>query len=203
MRLRLRIASALALLVALLALPGLAVASQGGDAVQKDCSDGALTKKYSQKDYADALATMPADLDEYSDCRDQIRRAQLGGGSSGGGTGSGASGGGATGGGGTTGGGGATGDGDAATGDTGAAVDPLAGATAQERAAFEKAVASGDAPVELDGRPISPGALGGAKSSGVSDLPAPLLVILALLAAAGVGAAGFGTRRLVHGRRPA
>jgi hypothetical protein len=203
MRLRLRIATALALLLALLAMPALAHASKGGDAVQKDCSDGSLTSKYSQKDYADALATMPADLDEYSDCRDQIRRAQLGGGSSSSG-GSSGGGGGTTSGGGTGGGAtGATGNGDTGTGAAGPAVDPLAAATAQERAAFEKAIASGDAPVELDGRPIYPGTLGGTKSSGVGDLPAPLLAILALLAAGGLGAAGFGTRRLVHGRRPA
>src|SRR3954451_23292381 len=94
MRLRLRIASALALLL-VLAVPGLAHAS--GSAVIKDCADGSIDKSYSQKDYADALATLPADLDEYTDCRSQIQRKQLGGG------------GGTTGGGGTGAGGGAVG----------------------------------------------------------------------------------------------
>jgi hypothetical protein len=211
MRLRHRIATALALLLALLAMPALAQASKGGDRVQKDCSDGTLSGHYSQKDYADALSTLPADLDEYSDCRDQIHRAQLGGGeSSGGGSGNSGGGGGTTGGG-TTGGGAGTAGGatsSGANGDTGATpsgapVDPLASATAAERAAFQKAVADGDAPVKLDGRPISPSALGGSKTNGVADLPAPLLAILALLALGGLGAAGFGTRRLVHGRRPA
>lgn len=198
MRLRLRIATALVLLLALLAVPSLAHAS--GDTVIKDCSDGELTKSYSQKDYADALSNMPADLDEYSDCRDQIKRAQLGGAGSSSGGSSGGAGGGTGGGGGAA---GTTGNGDTGTGGAGPAADPLAGATAQERAAFEKAVAAGDAPVKLDGRPIYPGALGGATSSGLDDLPAPLLAILALLAVGGLGAAGFGTRRLVHGRRPA
>jgi hypothetical protein len=206
MRLRHRIATALALLLALLALPALAQASKGGDAVQKDCSDGTLSGHYSQKDYADALATMPADLDEYSDCRDQIHRAQLGGGgSSGGGSNSGGTTGGGTTGGGTTGGGTADSgaSGDTGTAPSGAPVDPLASATDAERAAFQKAVDSGDAPIKLDGRPIYPGALGASKSSDVGDLPTPLLAILALLALGGLGAAGFGTRRLVHGRRPA
>src|SRR3954451_18279229 len=90
MRLRLRIASALALLL-VLAVPGLAHAS--GSAVIKDCADGSIDKSYSQKDYADALANLPADLDEYTDCRSQIQRKQLGGG------------GGSTGGGGSAGGG--------------------------------------------------------------------------------------------------
>jgi hypothetical protein len=205
MRLRHRIAIALALLAALLVLPGAAFAS--GDAAIKDCAnDGKLDKTYTTSELADAIANLPADVDEYSDCRDVLRRAQLGGGSSSGGSG----GGGGTGGGATTGGGGTTGGGTAGGGasDTdaasaGPAADPLAGATDAERAAFQKAVANGDAPVQLDGRPIYPGELGGAKTSGLSDLPAPLLAILALLALGGFGAAALGTRRLVHGRRPA
>ena len=193
MRLRLRIATALALLLAL-AAPGLAHAST--EALFKDCADGSLDKSYSQKDYAEALANLPADLDEYSDCRSQIQRKQLGGGKSRGGGGIGA------GGGTTNGGSGPTGGGDTATAAP-VAANPLDSATPAERASFKKAIASGDAPVEVDGRPIDPDALGGAKSNGVADLPAPLLAILALLAIGGLSAAGFGTRRLVHGRRPA
>ncbi len=200
LRLRLRIATALALLLAL-AAPGLAHAST--KALFTDCADGTLDGHYSQKDYAQALANLPADLDEYSDCRSQIQRAQLGGGgkSSGGGGGGGTtSGGGGVGTG--TGGGAGTGNGDTGTAAPPAG-NPLDTATPAERASFKKAIASGDAPVEVDGRPIDPGALGGAKSNGVADLPAPLLAILALLAIGGLSAAGLGTRRLVHSRRPA
>ncbi|MDX6714875.1 MAG: hypothetical protein QOH30_1433 [Baekduia sp.] len=196
---RLRLLTALAF-VLVLALPGLARAS--GTAVIKDCTyDGVINGHYSTKDYADALANLPADVDEYSDCRDQIKRAQLGaGGSSGGTGGGGTSGAGGAGGGGTTG-GGAAGNGDTGTGS--GPVDPLATATPAEVASFQKAVQAGNAPVALDGRPITPGTLGGAKTSGLSQLPTPLLVMLALLAAGGIGAAGFGTKRLVHGRRTA
>jgi hypothetical protein len=195
MRLRFRIATALALLLAL-AAPGLAHAS--ASAIFEDCADGSLDKNYSQQDYAKALANLPADLDEYSDCRSQIQRKQLGGSGS---SHSGGGGGGTTGGG-TTGGGTTGGNGDTGTAAP-AAGNPLDSATPAERASFHKAVQTGDAPVELDGRPITPGALGGAKSNGVGDLPTPLLAILALLAIGGLGAAGFGTRRLVHGRHPA
>jgi hypothetical protein len=199
LRLRLRIATALALLLAF-AAPGLAHAST--QALFRDCGDGSLDGHYSQKDYADALANLPADLDEYSDCRSQIQRARLGGrkssNSGGGDTSSGGGGGISTGPGDPTGGG---------SGDTGtpspATVNPLDTATPAERASFKKAITAGDAPVEVDGRPIDPGALGGAKTNGVADLPAPLLAILALLAIGGLSAAGFGTRRLVHSRRPA
>jgi hypothetical protein len=200
LRLPLRLVTALALLLALTA-PGLAQAST--DALFKDCADGSLDGRYSQKDYAQAIANLPADLDEYSDCRSQIQRARLGGGKSsnnGGGGGTSSGGGGAI----STGPGGPTGDG---TGDTGTAaptnVNPLDTATPAERASFNKAITAGDAPVEVDGRPIDPGALGGAKTNGVADLPTSLLAILALLAIGGLSAAGLGTRRLVHSRRPA
>ena len=134
MRLRLRIATALALLLAL-AAPGLAFAS--GSAVLVDCGDGSLDKSYSQKDYAEALANLPADLDEYSDCRSQIQRKQLGGSGSSRGGGGGSTGGGTgatTGAGGTTGGGDDTGVPAPSSGDD----NPLDSATAAERASFEK-----------------------------------------------------------------
>ncbi|HMJ36470.1 MAG TPA: hypothetical protein VK501_21380 [Baekduia sp.] len=194
---RLRLLTALALVFAL-ALPALAHAS--GSALIRDCTlDGVINKTYSAKDYADALANLPADVDEYSDCRDQIKRAQLAASGSGG---SSSSGGGGTTGGGTTGGGTTGGSGDTGTAG-GGAVDPLATASPQERAAFQKAVVAGNAPVKLDGRPLTPGTLGGAKSSSITDLPTPLLVMLALLAAGAVCAAALGTKRLVDGRRTA
>jgi hypothetical protein len=193
MRLRLRIATVLTLTTAL-AAP--AAAHAGGAAVIKACTDGTLAQHhFSQKDYADALAHLPADVDEYTDCRSTIRRAQLGG--AGGGTG----GGGTSGGGGGTGAGGGTpGNGDTGTGAP--AVDPLASATPAERASFKQAVLAGSAPVKLDGRPVTPGNLGGHTGTTLGDVPVPLLIILAVLALGGLGAAGLGTRRLVLGRHP-
>jgi hypothetical protein len=183
-------------LVLLLAAPALAHAS--GAQVVRDCTDdGRLSKHYSQRDYADALANLPTDVDEYSDCRSVIRRAQLGAVGSGG-SGSGSSGAGA----GVPGGGGGGGGVD---GGAGAApvTDPLATASEQERAAYQKAVVAGAAPVKLDGRPVTPGSLGGSHVDDVFDLPTPLLIVLALLAAGALGATGFGARRLVVGRRAA
>lgn len=52
-------------------------AQASGIAVLRDCqAHGTLRGHYSQKDYRDALANMPADLDEYSDCRSVIETAQ-------------------------------------------------------------------------------------------------------------------------------
>src|SRR5919201_2764191 len=90
-------------LCCLLLVPAAAHAS--GRAVIRDCTDdGQLSKTYSQKDYRDALANLPTDVDEYTDCRDVIRKAQLGGAAGGGGGGNGGPGapGGGSGGGGAT-----------------------------------------------------------------------------------------------------
>ena len=47
--------------------------------VIRDCSeDGILNGKYSPKELDGALEQLPSDLDEYTDCRAVIRRAQLG-----------------------------------------------------------------------------------------------------------------------------
>ena len=68
-----------------LLVPSAALAS--GSTVVRDCTDdGKLSKRYSQSEYRDALANLPTDVDEYTDCRDVIRRAQLSAAGSGGST---------------------------------------------------------------------------------------------------------------------
>ena len=63
-----------AAVAALALLPGLAVASPG--AVVRDCAeDGSLDGNYSDADKRAALGQIPADLDEYSDCRAVISGA--------------------------------------------------------------------------------------------------------------------------------
>jgi hypothetical protein len=95
--------SLVALLVgALLLAPQNALAS--GTSVWADCgdADGTVNHTHSQSDYTDALKNPPADATEYTDCLDQIRRAQIrdsqSGASGGGGTGGGGANGGGTGG---------------------------------------------------------------------------------------------------------
>jgi hypothetical protein len=74
------LAAALALLLAA-ATAAPALASPAG--VIRDCSeDGILNGKYSQSELDGALEQLPSDLDEYTDCRSVIRRAQLGSASS-------------------------------------------------------------------------------------------------------------------------
>jgi hypothetical protein len=68
----------LALIVALLLLAVPATALASADDVIQDCADDfQLSRTYSQAEYKQALQDLPADLDEYSPCRDVIRQAQL------------------------------------------------------------------------------------------------------------------------------
>lgn len=72
-----RLTAAAVVAFALLAPASPALASAAD--VLVDCNDnGRLTKEYSQKEYRQALAQMPADIKQYTDCESIIRRAQLG-----------------------------------------------------------------------------------------------------------------------------
>ena len=68
----------------ILAVPATAGASV--DAIFEDCQDGRLDKRHPKPELREALADMPADLDEYTNCRELIRAArddQRGGGGAG------------------------------------------------------------------------------------------------------------------------
>jgi hypothetical protein len=153
-----------------------------GDAVIRDCTDdGVIQGKYSQKDYANALNNLPTDVDEYTDCRDVIKRAQAGG----------------LGGGGGGAGGGGGGAGAAAPGS-----DPLATATPAERAAIEAARSKGAAsPISIGGKLVQPGQLGFGGLGSPTKLPASLIaVLIALGLAAGAAGATYVRNRVVAHR---
>jgi hypothetical protein len=168
-----------------------------GAAVIRDCTDdGRLQGHYSQKDLREALSSLPSDIDEYTNCREVIRRAAFGGASRGGG-GKGGSGGGAAGG--EFGGFGGSGP---TTGAPGAAPqDPTANATPAERKALAKAQANGG-PVHFgDGSIIQPGVV--ARRASATEVPTPLLVAAILLAAAALAAFAPTVRSRVLARRDA
>ena len=128
-----------------------AVPAQGASSTRlyDDCQDnGVIDGTYTQAEYQKALAGLPSDLDQYTDCRDLLRRAQLAaaGRRPAGGSGSGSAGGGAGGSGGGSAGGG-----------TGGRVDPLATATPQERQGLADATAGGQRGVDLAGALVTPG----------------------------------------------
>jgi cobalamin biosynthesis Mg chelatase CobN len=190
-------------LLALLAPAATALARDRADELLVDaCRDEHVDGTYSQADYAKALRRIPADTDEYTACRDVVRRAQLaaaagsrgrsGGGSGGGSSGAGSSGSG--GGRGNTGGGSASGSGGSSAG--GANAGASAPATPAEQQAISAAAKTGG-PVQVAGALVKPGDVAAARH----DLPAPVLALVGLIAAAVLGGVGWGAWSRVRARR--
>jgi hypothetical protein len=184
-------------LLAVLAAPSGAHAS--GTDVIRDCTDDeVMSKTYSQKEYRAALRELAADADQYGNCRDVILRAQqaaLAGGKSRDTTdGAGAAGGGLNGGGGSNGDGGAIGSAPAA--------EQLSSATESERKALEQARATRGGPVSLDNASLDSAKVGTAPGvSSVADLPASLVVLIALLLVGTLAIGSLRIKRLVNARR--
>jgi hypothetical protein len=84
-----RIVSALALALSLLVLLATTASADTGAKIIERCTHGQSLSGFSQKDYRRAIAELPTEVEEYSDCGNLIRRAQLaalnGSGGSGGG----------------------------------------------------------------------------------------------------------------------
>jgi hypothetical protein len=162
------------LLAVLLCAPA-ALADGTRTKILRECQDGRLTGTYTSSQIRDALNNIPDDIDQYSDCRDVLRRAllnQAGNSGSNGGTGAGG-----TGGGGIAGGG-------------GGGAQPLTPSTDADRKALDQAARAGSLPVQLAGRNVTPG-------EGVRNtLPTTLIVVLALLALAALVALTPSLRRL-------
>jgi hypothetical protein len=179
-------------LAALLAFAGSAEAS-GRDVIDDCTDDEVLTKTYTQKEYRDALATLPADADQYGNCRDIIARAQdsaatKGGSKRGSSQDTGATA--APAGGGTPGGGPSVAP----------AKEQLAAASPEDRAAV--AEAASDPSADIAGAdPVLAERVGTAPGSSVADLPAPILILLALLVAGALALGAVRPRSLVDTRR--
>jgi len=141
-----------------------------------DCfDDGKLDGDYSASQIRDARKNLPADVDQYSDCRDVLARALGGSGSR------------------DVGGGGAGGS---AAGSGSA--EPLAASGPEEQQALEAAAADGGAkPVQVGDGTVVPGASGFAAGAARSTIPTTLLVALILLGVAALAAASPYPRRLV------
>jgi len=154
--------------------------------------------RYSQKEYADALSHMPTDVDEYTDCRDVIRRAQLGSASHHSGGGGGGQSGGNTSGPNTS--GGATPRAHVRGGGRGGR-DPESQASHRERKKLDETRKQRSAPVTVGGTMVRPSSLGYQSSSSVSTIPTPLLIALILLGVATLGAGGVWLRSRVIARR--
>jgi hypothetical protein len=150
-----------------------------------DCQDnGRIDGSFSQRDFRRALQQLPSDLDEYTDCRDVIRRAQLAAAAGGSGRDDQGAGGSPAPGGGPP-----------------AGQDPLGAASAAERGAFDAARRAGGRPLELGGAVVRPGARGLGDLGGDGHaLPTPLIVLLALIAAGVLAGATAAARTRLRAR---
>jgi hypothetical protein len=171
-------------------IPTAALASP--QALIKDClKNGRVVGHYSQQDYSQALANLPTDVAEYSDCAGVIRRAQLSSAVGGGGAVSARSG--------TIGAG--AGGGGAPTAPANPRADPLSSAAPSERAAVDQARRGGSTAVDVGGQLLRPGVVAARTSSILNALPTPLLVALGALTLIGLAVAGRFARDLVRARR--
>lgn len=167
-----------------LLLPALAHASAAE--VIRDCAeDGVIDGDYSNAELREAGRRLPADLDEYSDCRAAIRSKIRNGPSAGAAGGPGLDGG--TGGGDSGGGTGGSGSGGGSAG-SGSGTDGGGGSPAES--ARKREVARADTESLLGDRKVDPAAAGAFDEEGTANgLPLPvLLAIIALVLLAMAGA---------------
>jgi hypothetical protein len=152
-----------------------AATAQGTRAkIVEDCfEDGDLDGNYTASQIRDARNNLPADVDQYSDCRDVLSRALGGSGTS------------------ATGGGGSSGVGPGPS-------EPLTPSGPAEQEALDRAIAEeGKEPVQVGDGTVVPGASGFSAGAPRSDIPGTLLTALILLAAAALAAAAPYVRRTV------
>jgi hypothetical protein len=167
--------------------------------VIRDCSkNGKLSHDYPPSLIRKARESLPADIDEYTDCRDLLSAPTSSGSQGAGDNGSG--GGAATGtGGGSTGGGGGSSPSGSSTPEA-----PPAPPTPAELKALTAAKA-GDAgePVNVGGAPVTPGTAGMTTGAVDNGLPSSLFVVLILLGLTVAAAAGpLLRRRFASGQSP-
>jgi len=174
------------LLVAVLTLLVAAPAASAGTRtdILRDCeNDGRLDGNYTASEIRDARNNIPADIDQYSDCRDVLARALGGSGDK------------AVGGGGGGGGGGDALGGEGLGG--GGPTEPLTASGPEEQQALDAAALDGGAkPIQVGDGTIVPAA-----SSVSNDLPPSLLAALILLGVAAIAATVPYVRRRVLARR--
>jgi hypothetical protein len=145
-----------------------------GEQIIRRCTHGQSLSGFSQAAYRQALEDMSAGTEEYSNCAQLIRQAQL-----------------------------AAAAGGAPGGSAGLAT-PGAQAiatTPQEQAAIAQAPNAGGAPVQVGGQTVHPGVVHVDVASALSSLPTPLLATVAFLVLCLLLALGAGVRNRVRARR--
>jgi hypothetical protein len=178
-----RWATTLGALAVLAAAPAATLASPRS--LIQDClNNGRIVGHYPQSDYTQALANLPTDVAEYSDCEGVIRRAEL-----------------ALAGGGARRSAAAPANAASAAAAANPRTNPLTYAAPAEQAAVAQARRGGAAAVDAGGGLVRPGVVAGQTSSIFNSLPTPLLIALAALAAVVLAVGVRAARDLVRARR--
>jgi len=165
-----RLVLAAVLLTALLSSASPAGASAVTTIVER-CVSGQPLSGFSQQEYREALANLPTEVEEYSNCTNLIRHAEL------------AAAGGATG---------------AEPASVAATPVPL---TPSERTALNSVPKVGVAPIRVGNQVVRPGLIHADIASAVNLLPSPLLAILAFLLVCALLLAGRVIGNRVRARR--
>jgi len=170
----------LVMVLTLLVAAPAAMAGTHSDIIGDCYDDGTLDGSYTPSQIRDARNNLPADIDQYSDCRDVLNRALGGSGTKGvGGDG--------------------FGTGGVGAGGPAALLTPNG---PEEQQALDAAGASGgDKPIQVGDGTVVPGASGFAAGAARNDLPSSLLAALILLALAALASAVPQVRRRVLARR--
>jgi hypothetical protein len=168
----------LVLLAVLVALVSIAAPAQADTAekIIDRCTHGESLSGFSQKAYREALKDISAGTEEYSNCAQLIRQAQLAAAGAGHGGVSGAG---------------------AGTPTSGAAVTP----TPAEQQAISRAPNAGSAPLRVGAQTIRPGVVPVNIDSALNSLPTPLLATIAFLLLCLLLAASAGVRNRIRARR--
>ena len=157
--------------LALLAGAPAARASESQTIIEK-CGHGEPLGGYTQNAYREALKHMPTEVSEYTDCANQIRKAELA--AAGGGGGAPAS---------------------------GVAPNVALPLTPSEQRAVQSAHHNGSAPVQVGHEPIQPGVVHADIASAVNTLPRSLFAVLAFLIAGALLVAVGEVGKRVRARR--
>jgi len=171
------LASLLAVMAVLATLGAASARADVGEKIIDRCTHGQSLKGFSQAAYRQALKDMSAGTEEYSNCAQLIRQAQL--------EAAGAGHGGAS-----------------SPSNAGAASPTAVPATPAQQQAIAHAPTTGSAPVQVGGQTIHPGVVHADIASALSSLPTPLLATVVFLLVGLLVIAGAGIRkRIVRIRR--
>jgi len=160
----------IAALFALACFAAVASADTGTKIIER-CTHGQSLSGFSQQDYKRALQELPTEVEEYSDCANLIRHAQLAAaGGGGGGTGGGSS----------------------------PLTTPI---SPSEQSALTGASKTSSGPLAVGGRSVQPGVINANVSSAFSSLPAPLLAVLIFLLACAAALGGRSIQKAIRDHR--